>query len=159
MTSEDVFAYLERIAKAQPEIAHDEGKRAFYVIEDGYDTDEFDKALRNFASFPAMLTEDVSGVLDDNQSANYTDTFGVMFMIVDKREGNEPVRAVRNRCKEIGKRIVYQIRKDRNSRNVVPDKFVSFDIAGVNYQPVGPMHTKYYGYQFLVEFIVPFSFV
>ena len=158
MDNNVLFAYLERVVRMQPEISADVNKKVFYVIEDSYDTDEMDNALRNFASFPAVLTEDYSGEISDNESANYTDTIGLSFIVVDQRNGREAVRDIRDRCKSIGKQIVIQIRKDRNTTNVVPGKFVNFDIREVMYQPVGPMLTKYYGYQFTIEFIAPFSF-
>lgn len=153
-----VLDYLERVAMAQPEISHSEGRQSFYVIEDSYDTDEFDQALRNFTSTPAMLTESYSGEMDDNESANYTDLFALKFMIVDRRIGRESVRAVRNRCLQIGKRVVVQMRRDRNTNNIVPGKYVNMDIRGVRYEPVGPMLTAYYGYVFVVEILVPFAF-
>lgn len=158
MDSLELFAYLERVAKMQPEIVDEDKKKVFYVVEDIYDTDEMDQALRSFAALPAVLTEDYSGMLSDNESANYTDTIVLSFMVVDRKVGKESVRDVRNRCKGIATRMILQIRKDRNSMNITPGKFVSYDISNVVYQPIGPMLTDFYGYQFTLEFIAPFSF-
>ncbi|MGJ1295527.1 hypothetical protein ACR777_15075 [Sphingobacterium spiritivorum] len=159
MESNDVFNYLEQKASQHILINHnpENDNKAFYVIEDSYDLDELDQALRNFASFPAMLTESYSGRLEDNESANYTDSLSIIFMIVDKRADDERVRDVRDRCLRIGKDILIKIRKDRNSFLISPNKYVDFNINS-NYSPIGPMLNSYYGYQFGIEIIIPTSF-
>lgn len=160
MTIDDFFDYLEAKAVQHPDIPHDPDNKkvAFYGLDDPYDLDEFDNALRNFAAFPAMLAELNEGELDDNNAANYTDTMEGGFMIVDKRQGKEPTRAVRHRCREIGKAIVVQMRRDARAGTVKPGQLVHFRIEGVSYTPVGPLATQYYGYLFNFRFICPFSF-
>lgn len=160
MTIDDFFGYLEAKAVQHPDIPHDpENKKiAFHAIDDPYDLDEFDTSLRNFAAFPAMLAELSEGELDDNDSTNYTDTMNGGFMIVDKRRGKEPLRAVMHRCREIGKTIIIQMRRDARAGTVKPGELVHFRIVGVPYTPVGPMANDYYGYLFTFRFICPFSF-
>lgn len=154
----EIIDYLERKAAAHSLIAHDlDAKRgSFYVLDDPYDLDEFDQAIRNFAKFPAMLVEEPDGELSGNASANNTDRMNFSIMIVDERAGKEKVREVRNRCRQIGLDIVTTIRKDRMT-NIVPGKIVHYQLE-VRYNPVGPMHIKYYGYQFHISFIIPFTF-
>lgn len=163
MTIGELEKYLERKAAEHPEIEHDEenGKKAFYIVDDPYDLSEFDNALRNFASFPAMILEFGEGTLDDNSSANYTDTIRGSFMIVDKydkHKGTEKPREIRARCLEIAKQILFQIRKDRNSRAIEPGKYIDFRIDNVPYVPIGPMAIQYYGYVVSFQFICPFTF-
>lgn len=160
MTQEQFIDYIESKAVERPEIDHDpeNDKKAFHVIDDPYDLSEFDNALRNFATFPAMILEMGDGVLNDNGASSYNDSINSSFMIVDKREGDEPVRLTRSRCLEIAKKILYQIRKDCNSHSIVPGKYIHFRIDGIPYTPVGPMYNNHYGYMVSFTFTCPFSF-
>lgn len=160
MTIDQFFEYLESKAIQSPDIPHDpENKKvAFHSIDDPFDLAEFDNAIRNTAAFPAMLAEQGEGSIDDNESVNYTNTIEGAFLIVDERKGKEPIRTVRSRCFSIGKAILEQIRKDRNSREIIAGRFIDFRINGVQYSSVGPMYTKYYGYVFTIRFVCPFSF-
>lgn len=163
MTLADLETYLESKAIQNPAIKHDEAgsKKGFYVIDDPYDLSEFDNALRNFAEFPAMIVEFGGGMLDDNNSNNYTDTMAGSFMIVDKfdkKNGTERPRHIRARCLEIAKQVLVQIRKDRNNQAIEPGKHINFRIDNVPYTPVGPMNIQYYGYMVSFEFICPFTF-
>src|SRR5690606_28647616 len=117
-----------------------------YVIDDSYDLSEFDNALRNFSSVPAMILEAGAGVLNDNNAASYNDSMQSSFMIVDKRNGKEPVRKVRSRCLEIAKQILYKMRKDCNAKIIKPGVNIQFRIDDIHYTPVGPMNLAYYGY-------------
>ncbi|GGH28210.1 hypothetical protein FAZ19_19645 [Sphingobacterium alkalisoli] len=154
----EIIDYLERKAQEHPLILHNpEDKRgSFYVLDDPYDLDEFDQALRNFAKFPAMLVDEPDGELSGNDSANNTDTMNFTIMIVDERNGRERVRDVRNRCRQIGLDIVTTIRKNRMT-GIVPGKIVHYRLE-VNYSPIGPLNVKYYGYQFQISFVIPFTF-
>lgn len=160
MTQEQFIAYMELMAILNPSIDHDPdaGKKAFHVIDDPYDLEEFDNALRNSAAFPAMLLEMGEGLLNDNTSASYTDTISASFMILDKRNGEEPARNTRARCLEIAKAILIRMRKDCNARAIVPGKFIQFRLDDIPYVPVGPMDSKYYGYMVSFQFLCPFSF-
>lgn len=161
MTLDELFDYLEEKAVQSPDIPHDPAnkKLAFHAVDDPYDLEEFDKALRNFAVFPAMLAEHIDGELDDNNSANYTEDWNVGFMIVDRRNGKEAIRDVRARCMRIGRAIIVQMRKDgRPGRGSNPGVQRFFRIERVGFTPVGPMMTHYWGYLFTFRFICPFSF-
>lgn len=153
----DLEKYLERKAMECPDILHDpeHGESAFYIIDDPYDLEEFDNALRNFAKFPAMLTEQNDGILSDNHSNNYTNSLRTTFIILDKVHGEERTKDVKNRCFDIGLRMLTAIRKDQ-PKNVIPGKSVNVQING-GYLPVGPFSNMYYGYQFELELIAPIS--
>lgn len=162
MTIGKLEIYLESKASAHPAIQHKvDGKKAFFVIDDPYNLEDFDNALRNFSSFPAMILEFGEGMLDDNNSGNYTDTIRGSFMIVDKYDkhsGTERPRQIRARCLEVAKEILIQIRKDRNSQSIDPGKYIDFRIDNVPYVAVGPMSIQYYGYMVSFQFICPFTF-
>lgn len=149
---------MEEKAKENGSLAHlsTQKKCAFVVIDDPYDLDEFDNALRNTLTFPAMLLEQNDGLLSGNASSNYTNTLRTSFMIIDRRKDKEAIRDVRNRCYDIGWSILTQIRKDQ-PKNILANKNVRMEINSA-YIPIGPMEAKYYGYQFEVEFIAPISF-
>lgn len=161
-TLADFFGYLEQKAVQHADIPHDpaNGKVAFHAIDDPYDLESFDNALRNSAAFPAMLAEHHEGMLDDSESANYVDTWDGGFMIIDKRIGKEPVHAVRDRCMKIGKAIIIQMRKDGRPPVGDPpaDGIRLMGVKQIGYTPVGPMLTQYWGYLFTFRFICPFSF-
>lgn len=160
LIDQELFLNYLTLKAVQQGVLHDpeNNKKAVHVIDDPYNLGEFDEALRNFASFPAMLLEEGGGGLDDNNSSNYTDTKDFSFMIIDKRNGTEAARAVRARCLAIGQKILVQIRKDCNAMQVVPGKYITMRLDDCPYVPVGPMDTKYYGYMFSLRFICPFSF-
>ena len=157
MNHSDIFDYFERLATENPSILHESGKRErFYVIDDGYDLDELDNALRNTLCFPALLVDEPDGRLSGNESANNTDTMNFNIMIVDSKQGTERVRDVRNRCKEIGMQIVTKIRKNRFT-GIVPGKLVTYELEST-YSPIGPLLLEYYGYQFTLSFTIPLTF-
>lgn len=154
-----ILQYLEHKVATSGSFTHDltDNKKAFYVIDDPYNLSEFDEAIRSMTTFPAMLVEQLQGQLDDNDSANYTDTIQIGMIIIDKR-AKETIRTVRNRCFHIGKSILTDIRKDVPQLNIIPDKYVTMRIDNIPYTPVGPIADGYYGYIFQFEFIVPFTF-
>ena len=158
MTPDALFDYLERKAIESQVIPHDpgNGKVAFFAIDNPYDLEEFENAVRNTLTFPAMLAEQNDGLLNDQTSNNYTNTLRSGFMILDKRRDNESIRNVRSRCFQIGFDLLTAIRKDQPNKIII-GKRVIFNI-NLAYIPVGPINTDYYGYQFEIEFIVNFTF-
>ncbi len=158
MTPDALIDYLERKAVESNMIPHDpdNGKVAFFAIDNPYDLEEFETAIRNTLTFPAMLAEQNDGLLNNNASNNYTNTLRSSFMILDKIRDSEKIRNVRSRCFQIGLDILTAIRKDQPN-GIVPGKRVSFNI-NLAYLPIGPIVSEYYGYQFEIEFIVNFNF-
>lgn len=158
MTPDALIDYLERIAVESNMIPHDpdNGKVAFFAIDNPYDLEEFETAIRNTLTFPAMLAEQNDGLLNNNASNNYTNTLRSSFMILDKIRDSEKIRNVRSRCFQIGLDILTAIRKDQ-PKGIVPGKHVTFNI-NLAYLPIGPIVSEYYGYQFEIEFIVNFNF-
>lgn len=159
MSPKVITEYMERKAVENPAIAHlsTDDEQSFFVIDDPYDLTEFDNALRNVAKFPAMLMELNDGNLDDSNSASFTDTVHIAFMIVDKIGDDERIRDVRFRCYDIGKKIIGAILKDARNNEIIADKIVSCPLHS-NYVPVGPMDSQYYGYQFTLEFVGSIGF-
>lgn len=157
MTPDSLFEYLERKAKENEQIPHDpdNGKVAFFAIDNPYDLEEFDNAIRNTLDFPAMLAEQNDGILTDNASANYTNTLRSSFMILDRRGENEKIRSVRSRCYQIGFDLITSMRKESPNKNNSKSVYFNINLA---YVPVGPINTEYYGYQFEIEFITRFTF-
>lgn len=153
----DLSGYMELKARENVDIKHDpdNGNCRFYVIDDPYDLDEFDNAIRSMATFPAMLMEQNDGYISDNDSANYTNTLRSSFMIIDRRRDGEPIRTVKNRCYKIGFAVLVQMRKDQ-PKGIIEGKRVNFKVNSA-YVPVGPMDGQYYGYQFEVEMIANIS--
>lgn len=156
MDPNEIITYLEQ--KAAQFLGHEIGgtRCQFFVIDNPYELSEFDDALRNTVRVPAMLVEGEDGVISGNQSANNTDTMNFSFMILDKRNGRESIRDVRNRCKAWGVQVITQIRKERIS-GIVAGKVVTFDL-NCPYSPVGPINTDCWGYHFSLQFIVPITF-
>lgn len=156
MNQGKIIGYLEK--KAADVLGHEiDGKRCqFFVIDDPYDLDEFDKALKNKVQMPAMLAEFAEGYVGMNNSANYTDSINMFFMIVDKRKGSEPIRDVRERCKAWGMKVLTEMRKEKKADRI-PGLLLDFVIDS-NYAPVGPIALSYYGYQFSISLTLPFSF-
>ncbi|MDF2851703.1 hypothetical protein [Sphingobacterium multivorum] len=160
MSPEIITDYLERKASESPAILHVKDSasgQAFFVIDDPYDLNEFDKALRSVAKSPAMLFELADGVIDDQTNASYLNTVNCSFMVIDKKGDFEKVRDCRNRCYAIGKEIIKSILKDQREMNIIPDKMIQVPLR-TNYSPVGPMDIRWYGYQFTLEFVGPDGF-
>lgn len=159
MKPSDLITYMEKKAKDNVSLAHlsTPKKNTFVVIDDPYDLEEFDNAIRNTLSFPAMLLEQNDGFLSDNGSANYTNTLRTSFMIIDRKKNDDKARDVRNRCYDIGFSILSSIRKDQPNK-IITGKRVNMVINSA-YIPVGPMEGQYYGYQFEVEFTAPISLI
>lgn len=152
--------YLERKATESPLIKHvkdSENDQAFFVIDDPYDLNEFDLALRSLTKYPAMLFELADGVIDDQNNASYLNTVNCSFMIVDKLKEFEKIRTCRSRCYHIGKAIIREILKDCRNQLIIPDKLVQVPLRST-YSPVGPMDLRWYGYQFTLEFVGPDGF-
>lgn len=147
-----ILSYLEGKVIALAEVAHrpDQGKQAFFVIDDPYDFSEFDDALRNCASFPAVLCEMVQGQIGDN-AGTYTNSVSISFMILDAKSRNERLMDVKSRCYDIGMQLLKAIHAD-NRLEIIPGHSVSIEMNS-NYQPVGPLDAQYYGYQFDLVFV------
>lgn len=158
MNPKVILDYLEQKVSEHDLIHHDpgNGKKAYCVIDDPYDFSEFDDALRNCSSFPAVLAELVNGHLDDNDSANYTNSVVASIMVLDRPRNGESTRDAKSRCFDIGIAILQSIRKDV-PHGIVAGKRMNFRINS-NYQPVGPLDSKYWGYQFELSFMGSFSF-
>lgn len=158
MAPDLLFDYLEQKAIESQVIPHDpgNGKVAFFAIDNPYDLEEFENAVRNTLSFPAMLAEQNEGILSDNASNNYTNTMRSSFMILDRRRDGNKIRNVRSRCYQIGMDILTSIRKDQ-PKGIVSGELVNFNI-NLAYLPIGPVYMEYYGYQFEIEFITRFKF-
>lgn len=158
MTPKDLINYFESKIVTIADIQHrpNEGRIAFFEVSDPYDFDEFDSALRNCASFPAVLCEVVNGQISDNASANYTNSISISFMVMDAKNGAESLLDVRSRCYEIGLKILKSIKED-DRMGIIKDKSIFVEMNS-NYQPVGPMATEYWGYQFDLSFVSSIGF-
>lgn len=157
MSPKDVIQYIENKVISLPDVGHlpDEGKKAFFVIDDPYDFQEFDNALRNSASFPAVLCELVNGRLDENNAGSYTNSISVSFMVVDKEMNGERRIDMLSRTFDIGVKLLNEIRKDGRT-GVVPGKSITVEMNS-NYQPVGPLNSQFWGYQFDLSFTASFG--
>lgn len=160
MSPDIITDYMERKASESPAILHvkdSASDQAFFVIDDPFDLNEFDTALRSVAKSPAMQFELADGILDDQNNASYLNTVNCSFMIIDKLADFEKVRDCRNRCYHIGKEIIKSILKDQRDMNIIPGKMIQVPLRA-NYSPVGPMDVRWYGYQFTLAFVGPDGF-
>jgi len=160
MSPDIITDYMERKATESPDILHvkdSASDQAFFVIDDPYDLNEFDSALRSIVKSPAMLFELADGVIDDQTNASYLNTVHCSFMVIDKKGDFEKVRECRNRCYAIGKEIIKAVLKDQREQLIIPDKMIQVPLR-TNYSPVGPMDVRWYGYQFTLEFVGPDGF-
>lgn len=157
MSPKDVTEYIEKKVISLSEFPHspNQGRSSFFVIANPYDFDEFDNALRKIAAFPAVLCELVNGRISDNDSANHTNSIAISFMVLDKSKSAESHIELQSRCYELGLKLLNQIRKDGRA-GVIEGKSVTVDMNS-NYQPVGPLDSQYWGYQFDLTFTVSFG--
>lgn len=159
MTELQYIAYFENLAVQSKGLNHNpaEKKNAFFFISDPYTTTEIDNALRNNVSFPAMLLDAAPGMLDSNESTNYTKNINGQFRII-AQAGKDQIREVRETCFILGMEIITRMQQDSRQHKIIPGKIVSFLIEQVHYEPVGPMLLNHYGYVFNFRFICPFGF-
>lgn len=123
---------------------------SFFVIANPYDFEEFDNALRNTATFPAVLCELVNGRLEDNMAGTMTNSITISFMVVDMESDSDSRMDVQTRCYEWGIKLLKAIRKDGRN-GIILNKSVVVEMNS-SYQPVGPLDSQYWGCQFDLSF-------
>lgn len=157
MNPKDIIEYFESKVIDCSDFSHrpDQGKKAFFVIDDPYDFEEFDEALRNCASFPAVLCEMVQGRMDDNAGTD-TNTVSISFMVLNAKSRHKSASDIRSGCYQSGMKLLKAIRAD-NRLERIPGHSVTVEMNS-NYQPVGPIATEYIGYQFDLTFVVSGGF-
>ena len=161
MTKTEYIAYFENLAIQSKVLNHDplpaNKKQSFFYISDPYTTTSLDNALRNRVQYPVMLLDAPSGVLDNNEGANYTNTLQGQFRIVGKTD-KDNIDQVQDACFKFGFDILTRMRHDSRLHQIMPNKPISFQIEDVPYEPIGPISLVHYGYVFSFRFICPFSF-
>ncbi|KAA8483766.1 hypothetical protein BDE36_1767 [Arcticibacter tournemirensis] len=159
MSEAQYISYFENLAKQSIAIGHDpdQGRYSFFYIEDPYNMEEIDLAIRNRLTLPALLLETSDGELDKNATTNYTDTIKCVFSVIGKANTTEELRQSRDQCKRIGIEILARMSHDSSRNAIVPGKNVYFRIEEVEYSPIS-VDTLFFGYQFSFRFVCPFGF-
>ena len=153
----DYINYFQNLAIADADLQHFlSGKSSFFVVDDAFDLEEIDEAVRNKLKFPAMLLDIPDGALGLSNSNNKTDTITGIFMFLLNTKSNLDKRTARATAKNIGKRLLKKIHEDSRASLKTANWF-AFDYNDVKYQPVGPICEAAYGMQFMFKITSPFS--
>jgi hypothetical protein len=156
----DYSTYFEKLATLHTAIRHNaDDRQSFFFIEQPDDTEEFDNALRNYATSPALLAVAEQGELNDNNSENHTEQFEGQLYVIARKEDGQSIKQVRDICKPIVMDILAKMKIDaKRTGGIIPGKLVQFRINNISYQKVGPMNISWYGYTFWFNFTCPFGF-
>lgn len=156
MTDEEVYInYFENLAKADPDLKHLVNGQSFFCVENPFDFDEIDEAVRNKLSMPCMLLDLPDGSLSENQSKNRTDKIEGSFMILLKGNTTMERRKGRKEAKRIGKAIISKMKLDSAASRAKP-VWWSLDLENINYQGVGPIAESAFGMMFVFRIDCPF---
>ncbi|MDB4919849.1 hypothetical protein [Mucilaginibacter sp.] len=160
ITELEYIAYFENLATQSKQINHNPpAARAFFYIPEEWNLAEIDKALRSSKIAPMFLLDSLAGIFTDEQSENHVQMINAQFTILDMVDvGNvENIRAARDKCLDIGLNFLTRIKKDSRKREMITP-LTRFTINQVQYNPVGPMAIKHYGYTFRFKIACPFGF-
>ena len=168
ITEAQYIAYFASLAAAHLQISNGVGGRqSFFYIPVASDLTEIDNALRSKKATPLMALDAMSGVFDEGQSDRFLQTIDVQFTILDVVTvgGAETIRAAHDTCLKIGLEILGRMKNDARYVKTQPqthtflNNLANFTITGVQYDPVGPMAEKHYGYTFRCRITCPFGYV
>lgn len=158
MSEQDYINYFETLCLQSKDINHlNEGRKSFFYVDDPYDMDELDNALRNSLQYPAFILEVPTGMFDAH-ATNYTDTPNCSFSIITKAKTLYEARVARNTCKEIGLKFLARMSEDSRYNQIIPNRIIHFRIEDINYESIGPMAADLYGYMFNFKFVCPLYF-
>lgn len=149
--------YFEALATKNTTLAHCKEQRSFFCINNPYETNEFDNALRSSAASTVLLLDAPAGYLSDNGTANFTQTTKFDFLLVGKAS-KENIRSVRAHCFQLGLDILARISTDAAAKTIIAGRNIYFMNESIQYDVVGPINLSYYGYSFSFNFCCPFSF-
>lgn len=159
INEEQIIAYFESLAVNSRELNHtDQGRESFFYVEDGYDLETFDEALRSAVQSPTMLLVADSGEFADNDSENHTQEIEGQFYILGQKSDDKSIRTIRAECLIIALNILARMKYDARKQQIVPGSIVNFRIDKVPYSKVGPMFIEWYGYEVSFSFICPFGY-
>jgi hypothetical protein len=158
MTNEnDFISYFEGLAIADPDLKHNQnGRKSFFCIDDPFDLDEIDNAVRDTLQMPCMLLDMPDGDLTENGTAgNPKDILSAGFMILLKGLTIADKRLARVEAKRIGKNIIKEMKANSRASLATPNMW-HLNREAIKYQRVGPIADSYYGMMFTFTITCPF---
>jgi hypothetical protein len=159
MNEDQYISYFTSLAKSHAKLRHGiDGMFSFAYIEDEFNMQEFDNALKNMKSSTCMLLVSEDGEFDDAGSENYNDLIeGSLFILGRVSDNADNIRRARAKCKPIIMQMLKKMRKDSRANNIVAGKKIHFRLEGLKYNHVGPMNNEWYGYMVTFRFVCPFA--
>ena len=163
MTEADLKQYFDKLATQSVDIKHDPAakKKSFFYIDNPFDLQAIENALRNTIQVPALLLDVPEIKPDSNGSTNYTVSMDCTFSIVTKAKGTDAIEAARTQCYQIGMKFLSTMHADSRKGTMIPGKRAYFrineDQCNVGLSPIGPMAIDFYGWLFSFRIVCPFS--
>lgn len=161
MNEDQFVSYFENLAIQSKEINHMAGGvKSFFYIEDGYNLDEFDNALRKAVQSPTVMLVADDGMFNDNASASYNQEMDGQLLFIGKLGGGRTIRSIRAMCLPIALNFLAKMKYDAHKKQILPNPkdLVHFRIDRVPYEKIGPLSLEWYGYSVSFKFICPFGF-
>lgn len=159
ITEDQLVAYYEKLAKSHHLIAHQvDGKKAFFEINEVFDLNNFDEALRTATGTTVMLITASESQLDDNNSESHNEELECEIYLLQRKKTGVSEKDIRTACKQILKEVLGRTKRDSRSQSIVPGERINFRISQIPVQKVGPMKLEWYGYQAVLRFTCPFGY-
>lgn len=157
-------SYFENLARTNKRILHTDNQPAFFYIDDKYNPEAFDNAIKSMAKTPALLLEQYGYEADESGNRTYIkDIMGQFNILIKTQKGERAtIEFARSESEAIADLIIARMRKDFEA-------FDAFQLADgsdtrrIQYkvkckvEPIGPINADYYGVTVLFKWNTPFT--
>ncbi|WP_342644999.1 hypothetical protein [Mucilaginibacter sp. CSA2-8R] len=161
ISEQEYINYFTALAIRHKDIRHiPKEKDAFFFVPMPWDLSAIDEAIRNTGSTPMVALDAMRGKFDENRSDSYLQEIEGQFTILEKVDLADlaTISQAQDKCLAIGRQMLAKMKNDARHKKLIKP-LVSFSIAALPYEPVGPMEVCHYGYTFQFTLKVPIDMV
>lgn len=157
--------YFQQLAILNKLIASTDEEEAFFFVQDPYDLDAFDTAIRSAGKTPALLLENYSADTTSAGSRNYFKQHNGRFTILHKADAGDKasIQEAQRICEQVADQLLIRMREDllQGGKIVISQQETSptvfFEIDKVKFDFVGPISADYYGVTVGFPFKIQFN--
>lgn len=149
--------YFENLATKHIGIQHTEASKAFFYIDNPFDLNAMDAALRNITKKTCLLLDVPVRLMDDNRSNNYVEDLECQFSILTLESDKTKLIQARDLVLPIVEDFLVKIRQDQSAGLLLGLQQSRMNIRNVRIEPIGPINISWYGYTAVIALSCPFA--
>ena len=157
ITEQSLRSYFENLAAKHTVLTHSEENPSFFYIDNPYELNAIDEALRNMSQEICALVDTPDRVLNDNASGNYVEAINLQFTILKKQSDSTLLLQTRDAVLPIISDFLVKVRQDNHTGNIFGSATAKMKIVNVKIEPVGPMNLEWYGYTAIITLTCPLA--